>query len=757
MTTHQTACILCSRSCGIEVEAHDGHLTKIRGDTKNPVSQGYICQKPTRLDYYQNNADRLTHPLRRRPDGTFERVTWDEALEDIGKRLLAIREKHGGKAFALCGGGGQANHLGGAFGLSLMLAMRSVYCYTSLAQELTGEFWVNGKLFGRQSCHIEADVERADFVLMIGKNPWQSHGIHNARDTLKDIQKSSTRKMAVIDPRRTETAKIADYHLQVRPGTDAFLLSAMLAILVRDNLVDREFLEKHTLGYDALEKILREVPISEYVARAGVALEDVERVTQEFAAAERACVRTDLGILHSLHSTLNSYLAWMLFILTGNMGKPGGNNFHSAFLPVIDHSGDGLFNVKTTATGTPAIARHYPPNVLPEEIDNNRPDRVRAVFVQSMNPLLSSADTQAFERAFRKLELLVVVDVAMTETARLAHYVLPAASQFEKWEASGFNMDFPRNGFHLRAPIFPPLGESLTEAEIYTRLLEKMGEVPRFPLLERVAKIDRQAPSRGLFPLALVSTLAVRPWLARYLVVIVYSTLGRALPEGAAETSFVWLLSHVYAVRYRQAVKRAGLTGTAIALGEAVFQKILGARSGAVLSEHLYEDTWSFVHHKDRKVHLEVSEMLSALQALRSAPTEPEVLRTFPFVLMAGERRSYNANTTLRDPAWRKVDPEGCLSIHPDDAEALGLADGDRAVCRSARGEVTVTVKRSANIPRGVLSLPHGYGIRYAGSEPMGPNVNVLTSSDHRDPIAATPYHKYVPVRLEKCSATLSK
>ena len=127
------------------------------------------------------------------------------------------------------------------------------------------------------------------------------------------------------------------------------------------------------------------------------------------------------------------------------------------------------------------------------------------------------------------------------------------------------------------------------------------------------------------------------------------------------------------------------------------------------------------------------------------------------FVLMAGERRSYNANTTLRDPAWRKVDPEGCLSIHPDDAAALGLGDGDRAICRSARGELTVTVKRSANIPRGVLSLPHGYGIQYAGSEPMGPNVNVLTSSDHRDPIAATPYHKYVPVRLEKCSETMSK
>ena len=313
MSAHKTACILCSRNCGLDVETSGRRFVRIHGDKEHPVSKGYMCQKGARLGYYQDNADRLTHPLKRMPDGQFAQVSWDEALRDIATRLLAIRERHGGRAFAFYGGGGQGNHLGGAYGRQLQKAMRSRYLYNSLAQEKTGDFWANGRIFGRQTCHTTEDIEHADFALVIGANPWQAHGIPNARDTLREYKKDPARTLVVIDPRRTETAKDADIHLQLRPGTDAYLMAAMLSVIVREGLHDKAFLAQHTNGFAALERALLAVPVEEYVRRADVSLEDVQRVARGFAKAERACVRVDLGIQQSPNTTLNGYLEKMLF------------------------------------------------------------------------------------------------------------------------------------------------------------------------------------------------------------------------------------------------------------------------------------------------------------------------------------------------------------------------------------------------------------------------------------------------------------
>ncbi len=329
-TTDTTACILCSRNCGLRVEIEDNRFKKIKGDKEHPFSQGYICQKAARLEHYQNHDDRLTTPLQRQSDGSFKPVSWDEALDDIAQRLVAIRDQHGGNAFAFLGGGGQGNHLGGAYSRQLLAAMKSYFSYNSLGQEKTGDFWVNGRLFGNQTCHTTEDVEHADYVLFIGTNPFQAHGIPNARDTLKHLKKDAERTMVVVDPRRTETAKMADIHLQLRPGTDAWLMSAMLAIIVTEGLHDRDFLDKHCRGFEQVEQALRAIPIADYAARADVPLATLEEVARGFANANSACVRIDLGIQQTLNTTLNGYLEKLLYLVTGNFGKPGGNNLHTA-------------------------------------------------------------------------------------------------------------------------------------------------------------------------------------------------------------------------------------------------------------------------------------------------------------------------------------------------------------------------------------------------------------------------------------------
>jgi len=748
MAVEQTACILCSRNCGLRVETEGNLIGSVRGDESHPMSKGYLCQKAARLAHYQEHADRLDHPLRREPDGTFVRVGWSEALADIAARLIAIREKHGGRAFAFYGGGGQGNHLGGAYSRQLVKAMRSRFVYSALAQEKTGDFWVNGRLFGDQRCHLTEDVEHADFVLFIGTNPFQAHGIPNARDTLRDLKKDPSRTMVVIDPRKTETARSADVHLQVRPGTDAFLMAAMLAIIVRDGLHDRAFLAQRCTGFSALEAELRAIPIEEFVRRADVPLADVERVARAFARARAACVRIDLGLQQSLHSTLNSYLEKLLFLVTGNFGKKGGNNFHSHFLPILGHTDErNGKHARTAHHRMFPIGGLYPPNILPSEIEHEGEDRIRAMFVDSANPVLTGADTTSYERAFSKLELLVVVDVAMTETARHAHYVLPAASQFEKWECTGFNLDFPENAFQLRHPLFPPRAECLPEPEIYTRLLEAMGEIPReFPVLGRIAR-------RGYLPFigALGATIAVRPRWAPFAASIVYRTLGRTLKTARANAARVspaavaplLALAVGLANREPRAVRRAGHRGNRFTLGVSLFRAILDRPEGTLITKHEYDETWSFIRHKDGRIHLDIAEMLGALRALRD-----EKAPTHSLVLLAGERRSYNANQIFRDPAWRKVDPHGAMRMHPEDARALGLRDGSRAICTSERGELEVMIELDDALRTGMVTLPHGYGMRYRGGDPIGPQLNRLTASEHCDPLARTPYHKHVPVSV---------
>jgi anaerobic selenocysteine-containing dehydrogenase len=746
-----TACILCSLNCGLEVQVERGHLEKIRGDKKHPISHGYQCQKATRLDFYQNGRGRLTTPLRRRRDGSFEEITWQVAISEVASKLKHLRDSYGGFSMAYYGGGGQGNHLGGAHASTLRAAMGTRFIYSPLAQEKTGGFWVNGKMFGKQTCHPAEDVEHADFVLFIGTNPWQSHGFPRARTVLKEIAADSGRTMVVIDPRRTETAERADIFLQVRPGTDAFLMLAMLGTIVQEGLEDRAFLERRTTGWEELKPHLESIDVQAFAGRSGIDAESVRRVARGLATAERGCVRTDLGLEHSLHSTLNTFLSKLLFLVTGQFGKPGTVNLHSFLAPLIGHSPDPeAGGRRTRVTGMREISKLYPPNILPQEIVTDHPERIRGLVVDSSNPLMTAADSRAYREAFEKLEVLVVIDVAMTETAQLADYVLPAPTQFEKWEATFFNFEFPSNFFHLRRPVLERHANTLSEPEIYHGIAAAMGKLPKsFPFLRAVARLDRFVPRARLFPMALKATLAVRPKLKQYLPTVLHETLGAALPGDARSAAVVWGACQYYARKHADAVRRAGIEDRCAGLGDALFERILDSPSGAVISTHSADEMWSWIRHDGGKIRLVIPEMIAEMNELK---TEQSADLDFPFILLAGERRAFNANTIIRDQEWRRRDPEGVLKLNPADAESIGLEDGQAALCESSRGAAEVRVLITDELQPGVVSMPHGYGIVDEDLR-CGPAVNELTSSKHCDDLAKTPFHKFVPVRIRPLQA----
>jgi anaerobic selenocysteine-containing dehydrogenase len=526
----------------------------------------------------------------------------------------------------------------------------------------------------------------------------------------------------------------------VRPGTDAWCLAALAAVLVQESLCNETFLAEHVHGVDTVRDALREVPIGDYAQHCGVDEELLRAAARRIGAAHSVSVFEDLGIQQAPNSTLCSYLNKLLWILTGNFGKKGGQHLHSSFAPLFS-----TVSGRTPVTGAPIISGLVPANAVPEEILTDHPDRFRAMIVESGNPAHSLANSTACRKAFQALELMVVVDVAMTETARLAHYVLPAASQFEKPEATFFNFEFPHNGFQLRQPLLEPLPGTLPEPEIWARLVRALGVVEDADLrpLREAAQLGRQAYTE-----AFLGAVAGNPTLSKLLPYVLYETLGPTLPDGLAGAAALWGLAQKTAMAYPEAVRRAGHAD-----GNALFDAILDSPSGVTFTAHNYEDDFALISHADHKIALEIPEMLDDLRALTAAP--PQLTTSeLPIVLSVGERRAYTANDIFRDPTWRKRDADGALRVSVEDAQALGLSDGCRARITTAAGSAEATVEITETMLPGHAALPNGFGLDYVGDDgsTVVPGVapNALTSTEWRDKYAGTPWHKHVPADIRR-------
>jgi anaerobic selenocysteine-containing dehydrogenase len=748
----KTACSLCYLNCGLEVQVEGRAITRVRGDKEHPRSAGYLCQKAQRLTWYGNHGDRLSSPLRRRPDGGHEPVDWDTALGEIAAKLRQVRDAdtEAGRpgSFAYVGGGGQGNHSGGAYGTALMRWMNSTRYFNALSQEKTGDFWVNGRMFGSQTCHTSEGVEECDLLVVVGCNPWLAHGFTNARHALNAIKNDPDRKLLVIDPRRTETAAIAELHLPLRPGTDAYLLASMLAIIVERGGHDAAFLERRTEGFAEVVRALERIPIDEWIAHCELPRADVERAVDMILAARAMTVRVELGIQQGRHSTLNSYLEKLLYLLTGHFGRAGTNNLHSWLLPLWGNSR----GERSEITGFEYIGGLLPSNTMAEEVLADHPHRARVLWVESSNPANTYADTALVERAVREAELSVVVDIAYTETAALADYVLPAASQHEKWEFTLFNFEWPTNYFQVRRPVLDPLPGTLVEAEIYARLFERLGALPSADQLDELRTLARTDRTR-LLPAA-GKLMKSDPSLAALAPVLLYRTLGDALPEGAASMAPLWVGCQHVAASMAEPVRRAlNSDAEGAALGEELFARILESPSGTAFSAHTLDEVWGLV--KRERIQLAVPELLTWLAEL-----DPDVERpdpAFPFSLINGQRRSHNANQILRPPSWRRTDPEGALRGRATDLASVGLDAGDWAAVVTPTGRIVVPTEADESLRPMQLALPHGFGMAVpdgrGGRVVHGPRINQITDARDRDPIAGTPHHKDMPVRLEPADA----
>jgi formate dehydrogenase len=411
--------------------------------------------------------------------------------------------------------------------------------------------------------------------------------------------------------------------------------------------------------------------------------------------------------------------------------------------------GGGKDNKTSPVGGHRIITGLIPCNAIPEEILTDHPDQFRAMFIESGNPVHSLADSPRMREALDALECVVVIDVAMTETAKHAHYILPAASQYEKVETTFFGGGFPNHTFLLRRPLFPVAAGTLTEPEIHSRLCRALGAFEDDDLMEL-----REAAEEGLekFGMAFVQAMGSQPKLAAIMPVVLYETLGRSLGEGLEGAALIWGAAQTLASSEAESVRRAGHAGEGPELGNALFRAIMDNPNGVVITSDPYEITLERIHTDDGKINLVLPELLQELADLiDEAP--PKTTDEYPFILAAGERRTSTANTIYRNPGWRRKDVEGALRMSPGDAERIGVATGGRVRITTKRGSAEAVVEINDTLREGHITLPNGHGLEYPDADGtrkvFGTPPNELTSSEDRDWFALTPWHKHVRARVE--------
>ncbi|MBP9649631.1 MAG: molybdopterin-dependent oxidoreductase [Syntrophaceae bacterium] len=737
----KTGCVLCAQNCGLEIEVENNRIVKVRGDKSNAKSEGYICRKGLNVAYHQHNADRLKYPLKKVRD-KFERISWDQAIDEIATKLKGIIDEYGPRSFAYMGGGGQGCHFEAAFGVRLMRSLGSQYQYSALAQEFSGAFWVCGRTHGKQYLHDQPDVDNTDVLLIFGWNGMQSHQIPQAPRKLQRLSKDKDKMLIVVDPRKTETAKLADIHLPIRPGTDALLLKAMISLILKEGWENKAYLADHTSGFDSVKSCFENFDARAAVKTCSLDFEQVREVTRLYAT-RKSSLRYDLGLFMGRHSALNSYLIVILQAICGRLCSPGGNVINGHLMPIGPHTDERDSKIwRTMATNSFPVCGSFPPNVMPEEILSDHPERLRAVIVTQSNPLRSYADTTAYEKAFQRLDLLVTGEVAMTETAALSHYVLPSRTGYESWDGTFFPMTYPGIYFQMRRPILEPEGEPLELGEVHLRLADKLGLIPPIPeSLYQAAFADRATFGKALMEYAMTEPKALKA-----MPFILGKTLGKSL--GSVHLAALWgMLLAAPKSLYKNAV-RAGFT-SGPGLGEELFQQILDHPEGIWAGKIDPENNFAEVKTEDGRIHLFIPELIDELNTVETA-REEAALRLpadFPLILMAGRHTDKNANTLMRDPAWNEGKRACTLAMHPEDAAALNLKDTEqvRVITEAGTEEIELEVTDTAH--KGHVVIPHGFGMIYNGVK-YGANVNRLTKNTHRDQFG-TPIHRYVPCRVE--------
>lgn len=729
---HYRTCPLCEATCGLEITVTDGKVARIRGDRDDVFSHGFICPKGSTLKQFHEDPDRLRVP-QLRVDGVHRDATWDAAFGEIERRLMPIIAEHGPQSVAIYLGNPNAHNLSGLFwGRPLIRALGTRNIFTASTVDQMPRHVSSGLMYGDPFGFVVPDLDRTDYLLMLGANPYDSNGsLATAPDwpgRLEAIRERGGR-IVVVDPRRTKTAANADEHLFIRPGTDALFLCALINVIAKEGLVDLGSAAGHVNGVDeALATVVGVTPES-IVDRTGIAAETTRRIARELATAGAAAVYGRIGVHTVVGGTVASWATDVLNTITGNLDRPGGAmwGMGAHARPARPEGGGSGYRIgrwTSRVSGHPEANGELPVGMLAEEIETDGPGQIRALITIAGNPVLSTPHSERLDDALATLEFMVSIDTYVNETTRHADVILPPPSPLEK---SHYDAGF--YGFSLRrvanfsSPTFPT--DAPSESDILARLtLLLHGAGP-----DGDPEVVHELMLNGLLEHAVgnpASNVCGRD--AKELRTLV---IGDSAEERLVD---------IYV--------RTGPWGDGFGADpDGITLQTLRDNPHGIDFGPLQPQLPTNLKTKSAKVELAPPEIVDSVATVLASIDPPGGL------LMIGRRHLRSNNSWMHNIDVLVKGKDRCtLLIHPADAEARGLRSGDCADVRSTAGALTAIVEVSDEVMPGVVSLPHGWGHDTPGARLSvaerrpGVNLNRLVDGNVLDPLSGNARINGIPV-----------
>ncbi|WP_329466028.1 molybdopterin oxidoreductase family protein [Streptomyces sp. NBC_01431] len=729
-------CPLCEATCGLSLTLEGGRITGARGDADDVFSQGFICPKGASLGDVDSDPDRLTTPLVRR-DGVLEPAGWAEAFDAIAARLRPIVERYGPDAVGVVLGNPNVHTMAGAlYPTALLRALGTHNLFTASTLDQMPKHVSSGLLYGDPLAIPVPDLDHTGHLLLLGANPLESNGSLCTAPDFPGKLKALRRRggtLTVVDPRRTRTAKLADRHVAIRPGTDALLLASIAQVLFEEKLTAPGDLAEQLEGFDELARELREFTPEAVAAACDVEPADIRVMARELAAAPTAAVYGRIGSCTVEHGTLASWLVDVLNVLTGNLDRPGGALFplsatDRAPRPAGPGKGFALGRWHSRVARHPEAKSELPIAALAEEIETPGEGQIRAVIACAANPVLSAPDGDRLDRALAGLDFMISIDPYLNETSLHADVVLPPPPP-----SQSAHFDFTFNAFAVRNQVrytraAVPLAEGrMDECEIHARLvLAVSGMHGAEPAAVDTMVIDRTLAAAVADPHSAVHGQDAKALAARL--------AGASGPERRLD---LMLRLGPYGDGF--GARADGLT----------LERVLAHPHGIDLGP-LQPRLPQVLRTRSGRIELLPAPVAADLPRLRAALEE----RPASLVLV-GRRHLRSNNSWLHNiPALNGGSNRCTLQIHPDDAARLGLADGAEVRITSDGGAVAAPVEITDSVRRGVVSLPHGWGHTRPGSrlavaaDRPGVNVNQLLDGSRLDPLSGTSVLNGFPVTL---------
>ncbi|MBU3156542.1 molybdopterin-containing oxidoreductase family protein [Clostridium estertheticum] len=756
----RTNCNMCVQACGLEVQTENNMIVNVRPDPKSPRSQNYCCRKGRSIKNYQHHTDRLNYPLKR-VGNEFVKISWEQALKEIGEKLNQTLNEYGPRAIGTVGCSLPAAQANYAMAETFRKLVGTQNQFTAIGAEFMGPWWSYGKILGGQFNFADPDEARNEVLILWGTNTYVTHQIARARTIVREFSEDPEKMLILVDPRLSETARMADMHVAPRLGSDALLIRAMIALILREGWQHQDYLDEHALDFDKIKPWFTNVDIEESCRICQIPYEEVKKLCR-ILTTRKWGLHMDLGISMGRHNTLSPYLLIVMMSVCGVLCVPGGCVVQEIMfdqgLGTDDHDQTVW---RTLESNYAPVKGSFPVGCLPEEILSDNPKHLRSLVVAMSNPIRSYPDTNLMEKALNNLDLLVVMETCMSETARIADYILPETTAYEGYDFCAFQYSWPKTICHLKHPVLKPEGERLEGGEIWMRMADAMGLIPKIPESLYNAAKDAVATGDRIKYLKKLMLFVVRKKLsADVLPMIIAKTLGKAM--GSVACSLTWAATITSPLAGTGQIERASHKPKNthrimqvipklkdICLLDAVFQEIMDHPEGIVFG---IADNENFhrIAHSDGKIHLFNEDINEYIK--RITPEKEDMALTtkveFPLVLSSGRHTDAGVNNVMRNPRTNKYRNPCVIAMNPEDGAELGIKDGQKVRITTQSGSVEIETEFTYQTCKGYILVPHHFGLEFNGKK-YGISANTLLPAKHMDEMTGDPIARYVPCRVE--------